>query len=215
MATYRFRVTFEDYDDISRDIEIRSTQTFEELHHAIHNAIGFDASKAASFFLSDDNWKKGREVTTRDLEDAETEKAVSVRNSRLCDFIVDPHQKIYYIFDPASPWSFRIELVKIMREEETGAIYPRCIKSHGEAPKQYTAANIATIPVPEEFDLALDEDLDEETEETETLEVDDNDLPEGEEKDTFLSESDDSPMDDFESSEEDSVDDEVQDKDDF
>src|SRR5437762_2397 len=45
MATYRFRVTFEDYDDVTRDIEIRSTQTFEEFHHAIQNAIGFDASK--------------------------------------------------------------------------------------------------------------------------------------------------------------------------
>jgi len=215
MATYRFRVTFEDYDDISRDIEIRSTQTFEELHHAIHNAIGFDASKTASFFLSDDNWKKGKEITTRDLEDSESERAVSVRSSRLCDFIADPHQKIYYIFDPGSPWSFRIELVKIMREEEGGVVYPRCIKAIGEAPKQYNTANIATLPVPEEFDMVMDEDLEEESEEGETLEVDDNDLPEGEEKSSFLSESEDSPMDDFESSDEDSVDDEMQDKDDF
>ena len=62
MATYRFRVTFEDFDDITRDIEIRSTQTFEEFHYAIQNAIGFDASKPTSFFLSDDNCKKGKEM---------------------------------------------------------------------------------------------------------------------------------------------------------
>src|SRR5205085_8708558 len=100
MATYRFRVTFEDYDDVTRDIEIRSTQTFEEFHHAIQNAIGFDASKPASFYISDDNWKKGKEITTRNLSEEESEKIASVKNSRLCDFIVDPHQKFYYVFDP-------------------------------------------------------------------------------------------------------------------
>ena len=71
MATYRFRATFEDFDDITRDIEIRSTQSFEDLHQAIHSAIGFDASKPASFYLSDDNWKKGKEFTTRVLNEEE------------------------------------------------------------------------------------------------------------------------------------------------
>ncbi len=219
MATYRFRVTFEDYDDVTRDIEIRSTQTFEELHYAIQNAIGFDASKPTSFYLSDDNWKKGKELTTRDLGNYENEKASPVRNSRLCDFIIDPHQKIYYLFDPVSVWTFRIELVKINREEEPGVTYPRVIKSSGEAPKQYPVTNIAALPVPEDFDLTLDDDLDEEEEtaEADDLLVDDADIPEGEVKDTFIkgdiSGSDD---DDFETAEDDASDDEsAADKDDF
>ena len=81
MATYRFRVTFEEYDDVTRDIEIRSTQTFEELHYAIQNAIGFDASKPTSFFLSDDNWKKGKELSTREIIDEND----LVTNSRFLD----------------------------------------------------------------------------------------------------------------------------------
>jgi len=220
MATYRFRVTFEDYDDVTRDIEIRSTQTFEEFHYAIQNAIGFDASKPTSFYLSDDNWKKGKELTTRELSDDENEKASPIRNSRLCDFIIDPHQKIYYLFDPASLWTFRIELVKINREEEPGAMYPRVIKSAGEAPKQYPVTNIAAIPVPEDFDLAADDDIDEEEEtaETDDLVVDDADLPEGEVKESFIKAdlgevADD---DDFETADDDAGDDDVvADKDDF
>ena len=73
MAIYRFRVTFEDQDDVTRDIEIRSTQTFEDLHHGIHSAIGFDASKQASFYLSDDHWTKGQEFTNRELKENEKE----------------------------------------------------------------------------------------------------------------------------------------------
>ena len=215
MATYRFRVTFEDYDDVTRDIEIRSTQTFEELHYAIQNAIEFDASKPTSFFLSDDNWKKGKELTTRDLRNDETETASPVRNSRLCDFIIDPHQKIYYIFDISSQWTFRIELVKINREEEQGATYPRCIKSTGDAPKQYLVATVAALPVPEDFDISI-EDETEEPEDAEDLVVDESELPEGEEKDTFIKADLDAPEDDFETADEDSGDEESsKDKDDF
>src|ERR1051325_6068841 len=103
MSVYKFRITFEDYDDISRDIEIKSTQNFEELHNAIQKAIGFDASKPASFFMSDDYWKKGTEIT---LSAEDGRKVALMWKSKLCNFIVDPHQKIYYIFDPEAPWSF-------------------------------------------------------------------------------------------------------------
>ena len=63
MAVYKFRVTFEEYDDICRDIEIKSTQTFEHLFHAIKEAINFDGKHTASFYMSDINWKKGHEIT--------------------------------------------------------------------------------------------------------------------------------------------------------
>jgi hypothetical protein len=219
MATYRFRVTFEDYDDVSRDIEIRSTQTFDDLHHAIHSSIGFDASKPASFFMSDDNWKKGKEITTRDISEEEAETVHSVRKARICDYIVDPHQKIYYTFDLTTPWTFRIELIKINREEDMNASYPRCLKATGDAPKQYQTMNIATLPVPEDFDsiLEIDDDVDEaETEETDELGVDADELPEGEEKDTFLATTDEEgPEADFETADEDAIDDEAPEKDDF
>ncbi|MEY4602913.1 MAG: hypothetical protein RIT43_205 [Bacteroidota bacterium] len=173
MAIYRFRVTFEDYDDVSRDIEIRSAQTFEDFHHAIHSAIGFDASKPASFYMSDDHWTKGNEISNRELKESEVEKVVTLRKSRLCDFIADPHQKIYYIFDPETQWSFRIELIKIIVQEEAGATYPRCIKSAGEAPKQFGNLIVGALPTPEDFDPELmDEMLEDDEDEPEDDSVD-------------------------------------------
>jgi len=169
MAVYRFRVTFEDFDDIQRDIEIRSTQTFEELNSAINAAIGFDASKPASFYMSDDYWKKGKEITTRDLKAEEKERVSVMKKTRMCDLIIDPHQKIYYVFDFSSPWTFHVELFKIVVNEEAGVSYPRCIKVTGEAPKQYGVTNLGAVPEPEDFDegialLDLEEDLPEGTE---------------------------------------------------
>ena len=44
---YRFKVMFEDHEDVVRDIEITNLQTFEDFHNIIQSSIGFDASKPA------------------------------------------------------------------------------------------------------------------------------------------------------------------------
>ncbi|MFN8165173.1 MAG: hypothetical protein U0X76_03115 [Bacteroidia bacterium] len=220
MANYRFRVTFEDYDDVVRDIEVRSTQTFDDLHHAIHNAIGFDGSKEASFYMSDDNWKKGKEITSKELSEEEQQVKVTMKKARLCDFIADPHQKIYYIFDFTTPWTFHVELIKINREDEPNASYPRCIRTAGEAPKQYASSTPAAVPVPEDFDMLEDmEDEEEDEPETEDLSVDEGELPEGEEKDTEFTASADGESEEeseFDSSDDDMMgDEELSDSDEF
>jgi hypothetical protein len=136
MAVYRFRVSFEEFDDTFRDIDVQSTQTFAKLHQAIQQSIGFDGSKPASFFMSNDLWKKGQEITEDKNTGKAGKEAVLMSESRLCDFIADPHQKIYYMFDMPSQWNFFIELIKITADDPSKT-YPVAVKSHGEAPKQY------------------------------------------------------------------------------
>ncbi len=179
MAVYRFRVTFEDYDDVSRDIEIKATQTFDDLHYGLHNYIGFDASKPASFFMSDDYWKKGKEISNRELKGEDKVNVTTFRNARLCDFIIDPHQKIVYIFDPEEKWTFHIELLKIVPVVDGNSPYPKCIKSTGEAPKQYPPPPSASLPQPEDFDPAAVAEPEEEAEPEVDAGVDDEDIPVG------------------------------------
>jgi hypothetical protein len=149
MAVYKFRVTFEEHDEVSRDIEIKATQTFEDFHFAILRSVGFDNKEMASFYMSDDNWKKGKEIALADLSDGE-KKVAMMKDSRLRDFIADPHQKIYYVYDFMAMWTFHVELVKIIVSEEAGADYPRCVKISGDAPKQFGIAP-EPVPVPEGF----------------------------------------------------------------
>ncbi len=163
MAAYRFRVTFEEHEDIYRDIEVKSNQTFEDLHTIIQQSIGFDGSQLASFYLSDDNWHKGLEITLLDMSEQEEHKLIVMKDARLKDFIADPHQKIYYVFDFMNMWSFYIELTKIIPSEEQGVTFPRIIKSIGEAPKQYGSSILKDS----------DEDLGFE-EETQLVDVDQN-----------------------------------------
>ncbi|MFN5356482.1 MAG: IS1096 element passenger TnpR family protein [Bacteroidota bacterium] len=151
MATaYKFRVSFEDYDEVSRDIEIRSNQTFLDLHRCIQQAIAFDGSKAASFFISNDYWIKGQEISSQPKTDKEGKDTILMDSGRLCDFIADPHQKIYYVSDETANWSFFIELIKIIPQAEASKEYPICVKSHGDAPKQYAVTAAPKLVIAEE-----------------------------------------------------------------
>jgi hypothetical protein len=155
MAVYKFKITFEDYDDIFRIIEIKSTQTFLDLHKAILDAIGFDQKQLASFYMSTDTWKKGQEITLEDMTDEEDEpenKIPVMAKSKLCDYINDPHQKIIYVYDFLEIWTLFIELTGIDVKEKSGQKYPFCSKSSGLAPKQYDKVQRFGLVDDNEFD---------------------------------------------------------------
>jgi hypothetical protein len=150
MAAYRFKVTLEDNEDIFRDIDIKAAHTFDQFHKIIQEAFKFDAQHAASFFVSDDYWRKGQEITLRKedlpLDDEEIRKKVDPKKLmaevKVAKYIEQPHQRFVYVFDPNVQWSFLIEMIKIV-DENPKIIYPAIIKSYGTAPKQYKQLNMA------------------------------------------------------------------------
>ncbi|MCX2473704.1 hypothetical protein OQZ33_05100 [Pedobacter sp. MC2016-05] len=134
MAIYKFRITFEDFDDVVREIDIKSNQTFEDLHKAIHKSTGYNAEKPSSFYVSTDNWLKGDEIAYLPNE-RKKDRVVLMENSKLSGFIEDPHQKFYYIYNFDRPYDFHVELVKIVLDPDPNIEYPFLAKSTGEAPK--------------------------------------------------------------------------------
>jgi len=167
MAVYRFRVSLEDNDDVYRDIDIKSGQTFEQFHIAIQEAYKFDNKHAASFFVSDDYWRKNQEITLRKedlpLDAEEIRKKVEPKKlmaeTKIARFIEQPHQRFIYVFDPNAQWSFLIEMVKIA-DENPKFNYPACTRTVGNAPKQYKQVNIIKEELsPEQAMAALLNDM--------------------------------------------------------
>lgn len=158
MAVYRFRIVFEDHEDVVREIDILGKQTYEDFHRAIQEAIGFDGSKDASFFMSDDFWRKGQELALNpppqnddDDDYPSSRKKQEIRpmsKAKIAEYIEDPHQKMVYVFDPAAKWTLLIELSKIVPDDPK-ANYPKTSKSEGAAPKQYKTV-VVPPPVDEE-----------------------------------------------------------------
>ena len=171
MAIYRFRVSFEDYDDVERDVDIKSNQTFEDLHRAIHESTGYKIEASSSFYVSNDQWIKNEEIAYLPNQRKITNGVALMENSKLSSFIDDPHQKFYYIYNFDRPFDFHVELIKIMLNEEPGKTYPYISRSLGEAPKIAGTGIIppaAAAAVADDFDFLNEEDF--QPEDTDDLE---------------------------------------------
>jgi len=196
MAIYRFRVSFEDYDDIERDIDIKSNQTFEDLHRAIHQSTGYNIEASSSFYVSNDQWIKNEEIAYQPNQRKINNGIALMSNSKLSSFIEDPHQKFYYTYNFDRPFDFHVELVKIILNDEAGKTYPYVSRSIGEAPKLAGSGLIPpeALPVSDDFDFL--NELDFQPEDAEDLEemndmginADQEVEGEDEEKDEFMDE---------------------------
>lgn len=179
MAIYRFRVSFEDYDEIIREIEVLSSQTFLDLHNAIHEAVGYNPECPSSFYVSNDHWKKGEEIAYLPSEQKKDKGVNLMENSRLNKFIDDPHQKFYYIYNFSRPYEFHVQLIKILKEEE-GKKYPFVFKSIGKAPKPFnntdligdTGLDLHEEDAKSDFDFLHDMGYDGEEEDVDLLDED-------------------------------------------
>jgi hypothetical protein len=180
MALYRFKVSFEDYDEVTREIDVKSNQTFEDLHNAIHKSTGYNPEYSSSFYISNDQWLKGEEITYLPNQRRIDRGIALMEKVKLSNRIDDPHQKFYYTFNFDRPFDFHVELMKIILDETPGVTYPAIIKSVGDAPRQFVtvadAETAATAATDDDFDFLHEmginaEDTDDFSEVTETGEA--------------------------------------------
>lgn len=170
MAIYRFKVSFEDYDDIERDIDIKSNQTFEDLHRAIHKSTGYNAETSSSFYVSNDQWIKSEEIAYLPNQRKINNGVATMTNSKLSSFIDDPHQKFYYTYNFERPYDFHVKLIKIILDDEAGKTYPYVSRSTGEAPKIVGIGLVPPVAASASEDFDFLNDIDFQHEDTEELE---------------------------------------------
>jgi len=127
---YRLRIILDTKQDVLRDIEILSINTFEDLHYAIINAFDFKDNEMASFYLSDKEWKQGEEIT---LESFGEER---VMKDNVLETIINlDQQNFIYVYDFLILWTFFVEVIET-NEENDSTNYPQTIFSIGIIPKK-------------------------------------------------------------------------------
>src|SRR3954463_7009966 len=110
MAILKFRIYFEEDDAVYRDVVIKHTQTFEDLHEAILKAFEFDNKHQATFYRSNDNWQRGREISLEQYEKSYKAAPLLMKDTTIGSEIKDPNQKFIYHYDFNKNWSFLVEL---------------------------------------------------------------------------------------------------------
>jgi len=170
MAILKFRVFFEEDDTVYRDIVIRHSQSFFELHLAILSAYEFDNIHQACFYRSNDNWQRGRAITLEKYPEIEYKvDPLDMFETTIGSEIRDTEQKFIYHYDFNKNWTFQIQLIGVSKEENSKIDYPSVSRKEGIGPSQYGIKSILGdrfADVEEKYDLsALDEGFSDEGEE--------------------------------------------------
>lgn len=130
---YKLRVTLDVLDDVFRDIAIRKTDTFEDLHFAIIQAFGFEGQEMASFYIADEEWSQGEEIALEDMSDGLAE--LKMMNETYIENILSEKQtKLIYVYDFLNMWTFYVELADIT-EPESSRNYPDLLFAQGQLPE--------------------------------------------------------------------------------
>lgn len=122
MAAYKFRVLLdsEEENDVFRDIVIDSKANFEVFFKAIVSSFNFEGNQMASFYLSNDEWDKGSEISLLDTnygDELDSEKVAVMAATPLEELIEQKEDKLILVYDFMSMWIFLIELIEITEDE--------------------------------------------------------------------------------------------------
>lgn len=131
---YRFRILLdtEHEEDVFRDIEIREGDSLEDLHNVITQSFGFDGLEMASFYISNDEWDQGEEISMFDLSEGANEGR-TMSETTLSEVVHEAQTKLIYVYDFMSMWTFLVELAEIVEEAE-GTDYPNLMFVKGQIP---------------------------------------------------------------------------------
>ena len=129
---YKFRIILDAEEDVLRDLEIEADATMEDFHNSITQAFGFEGSEMASFYVSDEEWNQGQEISLFDMSDGTTD--VRLMNETTVDSAVsEDENRLIYVYDFFSMWTFFVELAEVA-EPAPGITYPNLLFAHGELP---------------------------------------------------------------------------------
>lgn len=157
MAVLKFRAYYEDDDSVYRDIVIKHTQTFADLHGAVLKSYEFDNKHQATFYRSNDTWQRGREISLQKYDKQYKAEPLLMSETSIGSEIKDPNQKFIYTYDFAKEWTFLIELINVSKEESPRITYPSTIRTEGIGPAQYGTKSLLGdkfVDIEEKYDLS-------------------------------------------------------------
>jgi hypothetical protein len=193
MAILKFRIYFEEDDSVYRDVSVKHTQTFFQLHEIILKAFEFDNKFSATFYRSNDQWQRGREISLEKYDKPYKVEPLLMSATLIGSEIKNPNQKFVYQYDFTKNWWFLVELINVGKDEDGKLNYPAIIKTEGIGPSQYGTKGLVgdkLTEVEEKYDLAKitegfsveggDDDADADAEKDETEENSDEEVSEDE-----------------------------------
>lgn len=156
MAVLKFRAYYEDDDAVYRDVVIKHTQHFDDLHNAILKSYEFDNKHQATFYRSNDQWQRGREISLEKYDKDYKAEPLIMNSTTIGSEIRDTNQKFIYVYDFSKNWTFLVELINVSKEESNKINYPATSRVEGIGPQQYGTRSLLGkkfVDIEEKYEL--------------------------------------------------------------
>ena len=180
MAVLKFRVYVEEDNGIYRDIVIQTSQVFQQLHSCILQAYAFDNKHQATFYRSNENWQRGRQISLERYDRPYKVEPLIMADTVIGTEIKDTNQHFIYEYDFDKNWIFLLELIGVNKDADPRKEYPYISRTEGVGPQQYGNKNILSdqfMDIEEKYDL--DKNAEGFENEGDTEEDEDNDAVDG------------------------------------
>jgi len=131
---FRLKIISDKVENFALHIDADAKNTFFELHEAIQDECKYDPSELATFFLADEEWDKGIEISMFGYKLPNRISSPTMKNSTLGDYLKAKEDKLIYTFDVINQKSLYIELNEVIMEKKINT--PIVTYNRGLAPLQ-------------------------------------------------------------------------------
>ena len=146
---YKIRVILDVEDDVFRDIIVDDFVNLEDLHFTISKSFGFKGKEMAAFYRCNQDWEQGEEIPLFDM--SEDGSAPCMKNTILKDVLKFEDDKLIYVYDFFSMWTFYLELTDVNYNSETET--PFILLSFGEVPEEAPEKEFTSESLDDELDI--------------------------------------------------------------
>ena len=154
---YRFLILSDEVDDFRLEIQIDAEATFLELQDAMLDAVGYRKDQMTSFFLCDDEWNKGTEVTLMEMDTSSEMDNYVMADTKLEELLEEELQRLLFIFDNLTDRAFFMELREIITGKEIDSAI--CSRNEGIAPMQILDVDVPSATAVAASAAMLDDDF--------------------------------------------------------
>lgn len=156
---FLFRIISDEDPDFYRDLVAEGSDTFLEFHNTLQKDLGYDPTQLASFFITNKQWEKQKEITLIDMMQEPGLSCQTMDEVTLEECITELNQRMIYLYDFFSDRAYFIELIE-MSDEVSSRDTPFIGHRQGDPPAQLALEDLFTdeTPEPEEYDPLDDPD---------------------------------------------------------
>lgn len=115
------------------------------MNKAILESCGYPDDQMTSFYICDEEWERGQQITREDMGVGDADEDIYVMDeTRLSEFIEDEEQHLEFVFDPFADRCFFLDVKEVIPGENLKNYEITRVKGH--APRQIEDMDLDLAP---------------------------------------------------------------------